>query len=233
MPRVLHTSDLHGHYHRLEQLLGTIDSLDLWIDTGDFFPNKTRGDRRIEPGHQWRWATKHTRIGERLAKICVDRGITVLSVGGNHDYVSLSQVLRGAGMPEGSTYDLSDSRGASVTVCGLRFAGFREIPWIEGEWNGETPDGGFRELVDRVLDLSPGPDVLLTHAPASGILDDPHYRYHCGIPYLTQALMYRDHSIRYHLFGHVHEQGGQTVDRGGILFSNAAASPVGNLLEIT
>lgn len=229
--RVLHTSDLHSRYHRLEELLGTIEGLDLWIDTGDFFPNKTRGIREVEQVYQRKWALDWTNIAERLAKICIDRNIKVLSIGGNHDYTSLAGLLRLAGMPEGTAYDLS-SATRSVRLHGLQFAGFREIPYIEGEWNGETHLGEFKHIVDRAMDH--GPDVLLTHAPPDGILDAMDFQNtHEGIPYLTSYLMNRPHNVRYHLFGHIHEDGGKTCEIGGILFSNAANVVGGNLLEIS
>lgn len=229
--RVLHTSDLHARYHRLEELLGTIEGLDLWIDTGDFFPNKTRGVRDVETTYQRRWATSWTNIAARIAKICIARGIKVLSVSGNHDYTSLVGLLRQAGMTEGTAYDLSSAE-RSVRLCGLQFAGFREIPWLEGEWNGEQHLGEFKNIVDRAM--SHDPDVLLTHCPPDGILDAMGFKdAHEGIPYLTSYLMNHPHNARYHLFGHIHESGGKTIERGGILFSNAATEVSGNLLEFT
>ena len=42
--RALHTSDLHGECRTLLVQLSSIEGLDLWIDTGDFFPNWSRGD---------------------------------------------------------------------------------------------------------------------------------------------------------------------------------------------
>lgn len=230
--RALHTSDLHSRYHKLEELLGDIEGLDLWIDTGDFFPNKTRGTRHVETNYQRRWALHWARIAGRLAKICLARGIKVLSVSGNHDYVSLADLLKQSGMPEDTVYDLSSAR-SSVRLHGLQFAGFREIPYLIGEWNGETHLGEFKHIVDRAMDH--GPDVLLTHCPPGGILDarlEGSRPVHEGIPYLTSYLMHRPHNVRYHLFGHVHESGGNTLEEGGILFSNAADVVGGNLLEL-
>lgn len=230
--KVLHTSDLHSQYHRLLERLQEIEGLDIWIDTGDFFPNKTRGDTNIEPRYQEKWACEYTDIASRLAKICIERDIRVISVSGNHDYVSLARLLRRAGMPAVTVSDLSSAK-VSVTVHGLVFAGFREIPFIAGEWNGETELGGFKHLVDRVMDAHP--DVLVTHAPSGGILD----RYTSGttikqdgIPYLTSFMMNKPHTVTHHLFGHSHEQGGEQCEVGSIHFSNAATNVEGNLLEI-
>lgn len=231
--KVLHTSDLHSQYHGLLTQLETIEGLDLWIDTGDFFPNHTRGDRSVEPRFQEKWAgEERTNIAARLARVCIARNIKVLTVGGNHDYVSLAGLLQRAGMPAGTVYDLSLAK-APVSLCGLVFAGFREIQFIAGEWNGETELADFRHIVDRAMDHNP--DILLTHSPAGGILDEypgGHATKHDGIPYLTSYLMNRPHRVTHHLFGHVHEDGGKTLEVAGILFSNAAHKADGNLLEI-
>lgn len=232
--KVLHTSDLHSKYHKLLEQLESIEGLDLWVDTGDFFPNQTRGESAVEFKYQTKWASsERTDIAARLAKVCLARNIKVLTVGGNHDYTSLAGLLSIAGMPPSTVYDLSSSK-VSVTLCGLVFAGFREIPYIAGEWNGETELADFRRIVDEAL--AHDPDVLITHSPAGGILDEypggPQMR-HDGIPYLTSYLMNKPHKVSHHLFGHVHEDGGKTIELGGILFSNAAHKAEGNLLEIS
>ena len=205
MTTILHTSDLHGSYKPLLAALSAGD-FDLWVDSGDFFPNSTRGIASVEASYQAKWFGAYKALGERIAVAL--NGKPLVSVGGNHDYVSLAALVRAAG---GTAYDLSD---APVEVCGLKFAGFRQIPWIAGEWNGETHD--FTGLVDAALGADP--DVLVTHAPPYGILDEDGY----GIGPLTTALAYRPHRIKAHLFGHAHHNGGQTAQEMGILFHNGA-----------
>ena len=51
--KILHSSDLHGSYKEL--LMALEGDFDVWVDTGDFFPNKTRGDRNIETSFQNKW----------------------------------------------------------------------------------------------------------------------------------------------------------------------------------
>lgn len=49
-------------------------------------------------------------------------------------------------------------------------------------------------------------DILITHGPAYGILDNDQ-----GSVALREAIDARE--IRYHFFGHIHERGGQSMER--------------------
>lgn len=209
MLRVLHSSDLHGSYKDLLRKLNE-GNYDVWIDTGDFFPNKTRGFAPVEVVHQRRWFQVYKRLGERIAEAL--NGKPLISVSGNHDYVSLARLCAEAGA---ETHDLSV--GHCAQVCGLKFAGFREINWIAGEWKGETPD--LRPVVDNAM--LHDPDILVTHAPPQGILDG---EFGYGIASLTSELMYRNHRIKAHLFGHTHAHGGCSTERAGIQFYNGATT---------
>ncbi len=203
--KILHSSDLHGSYKEL--LMALEGDFDVWVDTGDFFPNKTRGDRNIETSFQNKWFSWKN-LGGRIVKALGDR--KMICVGGNHDYTDLASLIREAG---GNAENISDG---PVEYGGLSFAGFREIPWIIGEWNGETHD--LSDLVRNAIGADP--DVLVTHAPPAGILDTRKYR--GGIEGLAMALNYQPHRIKYHFFGHIHENGGKAVDEMGIKFVNGA-----------
>jgi len=208
--KILHTSDIHGGYGRVLEALTSGDH-DVWVDSGDFFPNKTRGDRTIEPAWQTKWSG-WKKIGDRLVAALAGR--PMVCVGGNHDYVDLAAIVRDAG---GTAFNLTDG---PATVGGRVFAGFREIPYIAGEWNGEIHD--FSEVVSKVM--GENPDVLVTHGPASGLLDQASDGRPCGVRSLTTQLMYAPHNVKAHLFGHIHDQGGSTLEKAGILFSNAATA---------
>ena len=211
--RILHSSDLHGNYHGLLEALQSPD-WDVWCDTGDFFPNKTRGEVHVEVGHQTRWFS-YPRLGSRLTEAM--KGRPLVSVSGNHDYISLASGVAAAG---GVAFSLT-GRAPPIQIGGFRFGGFREIPWIEGEWAGETHRGAFNSLVGEVL--SQNPNVLLTHAPPQGILDNDGGQGHgWGIEALTSSLFYTDHKVRAHFFGHIHQQGGKSETHAGIGFHNGA-----------
>lgn len=205
MIRIGHFSDLHSNIARITGA----ESVDVWVCTGDFFPNATRGDRAVEEPFQTEWFTSvKDELFVRLG------GRPLIWVEGNHDYVSLAKLLREHGYA-GQVWDLADG---PVDFGGHRFAGFGEIPWIEGEWNGETHD--LRPLVDRAFDQDP--TILVTHSPASGILDEVGGGHGDGIRPLTIALTYRPHRIVLSLCGHIHEQGGKRIEMMGVLFVNSA-----------
>ncbi len=214
--RILHTSDLHGRYKPLLRALAAGD-YDIWVDTGDFFPNKTPlGSpdemRFVQPRWQARWFG-FKQLKYRLAEALDGR--PMVSVSGNHDFTRFANQLRSAG---------ADARqleaGDCLELLGQRIAGFREVPEDEGRWMGELPQDAFAELVATTEAL--GPSLLLTHAPPGGILDDVAEDGHIGVMALTDWLGSRAHGVRAHLFGHTHRHGGQEVERHGLRFINGA-----------
>jgi Icc-related predicted phosphoesterase len=57
--------------------------------------------------------------------------------------------------------------------------------------------------------------------PPRGILDPGGQELHVGSTALTDAV--RTRQIAHHVFGHLHDAGGQTVQRGATTFHNVAA----------
>ena len=211
---ILHSSDLHSDISRLWQFT----EFDIWIDTGDFFPNSTRGNARIEQPFQADWLKQHLRqIAGWL------RGRPMISLQGNHDYIMLADHLRAAGM---NAHQLN-AVPHEVTINNVTFAGFSNIPYIIGEWNHETHNAEMQSAVRNMLQHRHS--VLLTHAPPHGILDADG-KNHYGIQQLTNVMMYYPHNITHHLFGHVHEDGGKCIERSGIKFYNSARRP--QLIEL-
>lgn len=203
--KIAHASDLHGRYEVLDRV--GRDVPDLWALTGDFFPNHTRGDAKVEVPWQTRWfAWKGEEIVSRL------RGAPVLIVPGNHDYADLARLLRLVGV------DAHEVTTEGVQFRGVKFSGFGHIPFIAGEWNREASQPELHELTR--LTLESDPEVILTHSPPNGILNG---RYP-GISSLTTALAYQKHRVHLHLFGHAHEDGGRFVEHRGIRFVNSATT---------
>ena len=136
-------------------------------------------------------------------------------IAGNHD-----NCLYGAnieGLPDNVHYLCNDS----ITIDGIKFYG---VPMFLQD----DLDGNFPELFGRIPDDT---DVLLTHQPPLGILDEQD-----GINYGDYTLFKRVMDVRpkCHLFGHLHHtEKTQEVFRR-VRFSNAAGGKYGRyeLLKI-
>lgn len=136
-------------------------------------------------------------------------------IAGNHD-----NCLYGAnieGLPDNMHYLYNDG----ITIDGIKFYG---VPMFLQD----DLDGNFSELFGRI---PADTDVLLTHQPPLGILDEQD-----GINYGDYTLYKRVMDVRpkYHLFGHLHHtEKTQEVFRR-VRFSNAAGGKYGRyeLLKI-
>jgi len=202
--RVLHSSDLHGN---IASLWSRTDPFDVWLDTGDFFPNLTADGGEVDPVRETDFQREWIR--DDLPKLLSWlNGRPALSMPGNHDYLELSEVLHQAGA------DARRIDPSGVDCAGLRWAGFREVKWMDGRWNGECLD-----FTKRIAEtFARPPDVLVTHAPPAGVLDS---ELDFGIASLADAVRVAS-GIRAHFFGHDHRRGGEWADAWGTRFFNGA-----------
>ena len=202
MIKLMHASDLHGRYEMLEQAEG--QEFDAWCITGDFFPNKARSmmggiSPPDEARYQGQWfGHKERSILRRLGNK------PVITVDGNHDFVSLGALLHRA--RPGMVHRITP---AGWDFMGVRFAGFPNIPYIGGHWNHESGKDVLSALCYDVFEEG-DPEVLVTHCPPHGILDEVE-GYGCTA--LTSNLAMRTHRVRAHLFGHCHLDGGKSMEK--------------------
>lgn len=220
--RIAHASDTHDRPSIVKAVSDV--ECDVIVLSGDNLGNKGRVRIPLGWGYDSGIATIHPylerkyqeswfrKVAKRWAPAF--RGRPVVYVPGNHDFIEIERWLKHYGHE--NIFTISAER-PYVDIAGVRFAGFREIPWISGEWMAEVRGGDFTALIDRAFGCNP--DILVTHAPPGGILDGPHGY---GIPALASALFYREHKIKAHFFGHEHSCGGQTQTENGILFANGA-----------
>jgi hypothetical protein len=87
------------------------------------------------------------------------------------------------------------------------------------------------ELIFSYSNIPDGIDILITHCPPFGILDCSHvpnpYRNTTGEEHLgSEELLDRLNTIinppKYHVFGHIHGDGGKIIEQSGITFINAS-----------
>lgn len=208
--QVLHSSDLHGHY---SDLLAFGQPFDVWLDTGDFFPNAaSMGDpgfsveAEVEREYQAIWMRGADDLAGRLAAWLAGRPALIMP--GNHDYLGLAAALQMAGA------DAEEITPAGLEFLDLRWAGFRDVKWMDGHWNGESRD--LSEVVAATF--ADEPDVLVTHAPPAVILES---ELGFGIAALTEALRTSER-VTSHFFGHDHRCGGESAEAFGVRFYNGA-----------
>ncbi|MEK6878111.1 MAG: metallophosphoesterase, partial [Nanoarchaeota archaeon] len=65
------------------------------------------------------------------------------------------------------------------------------------------------ELMDKFKIIPNNIDILISHGPISNILDENFYFNKCGSHSLGRLIF--DIKPSYHIFGHIHEQGGKTI----------------------
>ena len=208
--KLAHFSDVHGQIKNLT-IPGDVEGL---LSTGDFFPNSSRGIRSKEVAYQTSWF--HANKEELFSLF---RGLPIACVDGNHDYISLGEMLASNGYP-GKVVCVRPDKAQEF--AGFQVAGYREIPRIAGEWNGEVLRPELLDLGEAALRT--GCNLLMTHTPPAGILSGDY-----GCPSLANLLAYTEHRVRFHFFGHQHCDFGQVTELG-ILFSNAATTV--NVVEI-
>lgn len=196
---ITHVSDLHGN---LAPLADVYWPSSLWIFTGDIFPNLRPLDRESEARYQRAWFRRNANAFRAAI-----RGVPVLCVDGNHDFVSLAQLLTEHGIA--AHFVTPDG----CEIGGRRFAGYGEIPAMGGFWSGEADDETLARLTARTF--ASNPDVLVTHCPPFGTLDAGY-----GNRPLADRLR-GAHGVTTHLFGHIHEHAGD-VTTADVRYINGA-----------
>lgn len=143
-----------------------------------------------------------------------------LLIAGNHDWLFQRRPALARGLiPEGVTY-LEDS---GVVIDGLRIWGSPWQPWFM-DWAFNLPRGP--ELAAKWKLIPDGTEVLLTHTPPYGILDNlPETYGKAGSQVGCEDLMHRINALprlKLHVFGHIHHAYGRYTDWRGRLFVNAS-----------
>ena len=136
-------------------------------------------------------------------------------------------------------------KNSSFEYEGLKFYGTPHQPYFCG-WAFNVPD--YAKLVDIYRMIPDDIDVLLTHCPPYGILDQSHQENysnptgenHLGSMELKEVLAEKNqfhNAPRVVAFGHIHGDGGKMMQVGDTLYVNAALcdenyDPVNDIITI-
>jgi Icc-related predicted phosphoesterase len=193
--RIVIVSDTHG----MEEDLPPLPNADLLIHCGDFTEQGT--PREFESFNRWLGSVP-----------CRHK----LLIPGNHD-ASAADSLADARRLLSNGILLLDEE---ITIEGLRIYG---SPWTPefGGWSFMLPERKMKEIWQKI---PAGLDILITHGPPLGILDEVH-RYnqapsHAGCAALRRRV--REVKPRLHCFGHIHEGCGSTTE-GETIYVNASS----------
>lgn len=187
--RLVVISDTHAFHDRL-----SVPDGDVVVHAGDV---SMRGKRtEIEPFATWFRSLPHAHK---------------LLIAGNHDFLFEREAPAARALLEGIVY-LEDS---GVVLAGRSFYG---SPWQPRffDWAFNLDRGP--ALASKWACIPPGTEILITHGPPHGILDEVRGK-HVG----DEDLLRRVTEIgpRVHAFGHIHEGYGR-FERGNTTFVNAS-----------
>lgn len=188
--RVVCLSDTHGKHGLLD-----VPDGDLLIHCGDMTKHGTAAE--VGEFNDWLGTLPHR---------------WKVLVAGNHDEAFQYEPERARALVTNAVY-LQDSE---TTAGGFRIWG---SPWQPAfnDWFFNLPRGA---PLKEKWDLIPqGIDILVTHGPPHGILDEVSSGLRVGCEDLLAAV--RRVRPRLHVFGHIHSSPGKVV-REGIVFGNAA-----------
>lgn len=191
--RVVCLADTHGFHDKIEVPKG-----DILIVAGDF--TKIGRLREVSSFNFWlsQQNFKHKII-----------------VAGNHD--KLFQVDPGIAkiiLNEKKVIYLEDN---FVEIDNIKFYG---SPWSLKFYNWWfTFPKGSEELREKWNLIPDDTDVLITHCPPFGIMDQSMEGVNCGCEILLERI--KKINPKYHIFGHIHEEYGQ-LKQGNVNFINAS-----------
>ncbi|MEM8884298.1 MAG: metallophosphatase domain-containing protein [Planctomycetota bacterium] len=181
--RLVVTSDTHNQHDDL-----VVPDGDVFVHAGDFTGHGSFGE--VEQFGAWLGRLPHARK---------------VVIAGNHEFAFEEDPAR-ARAALGDVDYLEDS---AVEIDGVRFWGSPWQPEFMG-WAFNLPIGERLAAVwSRIPDDT---DVLITHGPPQGILDDTPRGEAVGCPDLRRRVAAV--RPRFHLFGHIHESFGEHEEHG-------------------
>jgi len=194
MVRIVCISDTHNRLNEID-----VPDGDILIHSGDA---TSRGTEK-----------EIAQFNEDLGKLNFEH---IIFCGGNHDFL----LERDESLARNILTNCITLINESIQIKGINFYGSPITKWFHS-WAFNVPSGN---AIKKYWDMIPNnTDVLITHGPPHMILDVvPEFLgdRHEGCEELVKAVD-RVKPIA-HIFGHLHENGGQSKKIGDTLFINAA-----------
>ena len=201
--RIGATSDTHG-------FLPEVPDCDILIHAGDItrYGLDRQGEVDYWTGEFYPWLLS-----------LAERGIHVVGIAGNHDFILQEQREFARTLP---WHYLEDT---AKTIYGLKFYGSPWQPYFGG-WAFNAPqfDTGEGWLDSRFREIPDDTDILVTHTPPRGILDRVGGK-HVGSSSLNRHV--QRVMPKLHVFGHIHHAFGvENIE--GVTCANVSAVKVIN-----
>lgn len=204
--RIVIISDTHGFE---ESMVEKVPDGDVLIHAGDF----TKKGEVLETTMFVRWFERQPHKHK-------------IFISGNHDFLAQRNYALFTSLVKdcGVNY-LQDSE---IEIDGVKFYGSPWTPWFynwafnldecspfnRGLYDAMQPTKKFMSS-ERCWSMVPKDvDVLITHGPAYGVLDELETGGNVGCPVLLDRLNYID-DLKLHCFGHIHHSYGITMARNG------------------
>lgn len=185
-------SDTHNLHRQFKPLSG-----DVLIHCGDMFNLGTQDPSALQDLDDW--------FGEQQFDL-------VLCIGGNHDHLLQQQLLANPRPFKNAIY-LEDS---SYEFNGVTFYGTPWVPQLGSHAYYQNAQG----LRNKWARIPQETDVLITHTPPLGVLDQSSRGIILGCEYLSDELPRITPKL--HCFGHVHASPG-SVTKGMTTYVNASS----------
>lgn len=175
--KILFISDTHGQHRKLKNL----PEADMLIHAGDI--SKRGEDYEVEDFIKW---------------FSVQNFQYKIFIAGNHDfYFENETITRIQKMLPANSYYLCDT---GITIEGINFWGSPITPTFFN-WAFNRDRG--KEIAKYWSKIPKNTDILITHGPPFGILDQTKAELNVGCEDLLKKVKLI--KPKYHLFGHIHE----------------------------
>ena len=194
--KIVCLSDTHTQHHMIK-----VPDGDILVFAGDF-----AGPRDIN------MSQKYTRDFAKWLDVLPHKHKIIIA--GNHD----TAIEKDPTLAVKYFSHMNYLHNSSVTVEGLKFWGSPYTPeFCDWAFNLDRKGTALEDCWAQIPDDT---DVLITHGPPRGYLDEGGSEAHCGCSKLLDAVLKVKPQL--HIFGHIHEGAGRKAFFDGTTFINAS-----------